>query len=222
MLKNLLSTALTASCIIVMLSVPAEAHWGAPEAERPPSERMYPAASHGGNYMHNYYIPPAPSSTPWAPDWSPDGRHIAVSMAGSIWRVDPETGAAEELSYGDRYHSSPDWSPDGEWIVYTADDGGYGIRLEIVNVASGESHTLTDDEHIYADPVFSPDGTRIAYVSTQPNGYFNVYVRDIENGRWAGAPLAITPTTNSREIDCTLASGICTSRRSGRAMASNC
>ena len=31
----------------------------------------YPAADHGGNYMHNFYIPPAPSSTPWYPAWHP-------------------------------------------------------------------------------------------------------------------------------------------------------
>ena len=50
----------------------------------------YPAAGHGGNYMHNFYFPPAPSSTPWAPSWSPDGESIAVAMSGSIWRVDPD------------------------------------------------------------------------------------------------------------------------------------
>ena len=38
----------------------------------------YPASKHGGTYMFNYYIPPAPSTTPWAPTWSPDGRWIAV------------------------------------------------------------------------------------------------------------------------------------------------
>ena len=71
--------------------------------------------------MHNYYLPPAPSSTPWAPSWSPDGKSIAVAMSGSIWKVDPTTGVAHELTTG-KYHSSPDWSPDGKWIVYTADD----------------------------------------------------------------------------------------------------
>lgn len=153
---------------------------------------MYPAAAHGGNYMHNYYFPPAPSSTPWAPAWSPDGRYIAVSMAGSIWRVDPNTGSAEELTYSEKYHSSPDWSPDGNWIVYTADDGGNGIQLEILNVASGESRALTDDDQVYADPMFSPDGKTLAYVSTKPSGYFNVYTRDIAAGAWAGNEVAIT------------------------------
>src|SRR6185503_20464194 len=52
----------------------------------------YPASKHGANYMFNYYLPPAPSTTPWAPAWSPDGDWIAVAMYGSIWKVDPRTG----------------------------------------------------------------------------------------------------------------------------------
>ena len=152
----------------------------------------YPSAEHGGNYMHNFYFPPAPSSTPWAPSWSPDGRRIAVALQGSIFAVDPESGRAEELTYNSKYHSSPDWSPDGQWIVYTADDGGTTIQLKMVDLRSGQMTALTDDGFIYIDPVFSADGTRLAYVSTRPNGYFNVYVRAIENGRWSGPEVAVT------------------------------
>lgn len=152
----------------------------------------YPGAKQGGNYMHNYYFPPAPSSTPWAPDWAPDGKSIAVAMSGSIWSVDVQTGEARELTYGDTYHSSPDWSPDGKWLVYTADDNGRKIQIEILDVAAGKSYKLTDDAFIYADPVFSPDGTWLAYVSTKPNGYFNVYVRPIRDGAWAGEEVAVT------------------------------
>ena len=182
---------LTVLAVLTFSSL-ALAHWGVPELPRGPLERMYPAARHGGNYMHNYYFPPAPSSTPWSPAWSPDGRYVAVSMAGSIWRVDPDTGKAEELTYNSKYHSSPDWSPAGNWIVYTADDGGKTIQLEIFNIATGESRALTDDEYIYADPMFSPDGKTLAYVSTKPNGYFNVHTRDVQNGEWAGDEVAIT------------------------------
>jgi Tol biopolymer transport system component len=153
---------------------------------------VYASSKHGGNYMHNYYFPPAPSSTPWWPAWSPDGKWIAVSMSGSLWKVDPDTGAAQELTYNAKYHSSPDWSPDGKWIVYTADDGGKTIQLEILNLATGESHALTNDAFIYTDPVFSPDGTRLAYVATKPNGYFNVYLRAIKDGQWAGEETAVT------------------------------
>ena len=158
--------------------------------------RSYPASKHGGNYMFNFYFPPAPSSTPWSPDWSPDGEWIAVAMSGSIWKVDPQTGRAWELTYNEKYHSLPDISPDGKWIVYTADDGGTTIQLEILNLETGESHALTDDDQIYVDPVFSPDGSRIAYVSTKPSGYFNVYVRPIRNGQWAGDETAVTRDNN--------------------------
>lgn len=161
-----------------------------------PVQPDYPASKHGATYMFNYYLPPAPSASAWAPAWSPDGKWIAVAMQGSIWKVDPETGTAFEVSYNKKYHSSPTWSPDGRWIVYTADDDGNSIQLEAVDVHTGASHALTNDGQLYADPVFSPDGSRLAYVSTKPNGYFNVYVRPIKDGRWAGEEIAVTQDNN--------------------------
>jgi len=159
----------------------------------------YPASRHGGNYMHNFYFPPAPSSTPWAPSWAPDGESIAVAMSGSIWRVAPDTGIADELTYSpDAYHSSPDWSPDGRWIVYTADYDGERVQLEILDVDTGETRALTDDRHVYSDPAFSPSGDRISYVSTRPNGYFNVSVRPVEEGRWAGDEMQVTTDNTFR------------------------
>ena len=164
----------------------------------------YEWARHGGNYMYNYYLPPAPSSTPWAPAWSSDGTAIAVGMSGSIWSIsvdlgaESEPGVATELTRGAFYHSSPAWSPDGRWMVYTADNGASSaegartIQLEILDVESGETRALTDDDFVYADPTFSPDGTRLAYVSTEPNGYFNVYVRPVAGGHWSGDAVAVT------------------------------
>lgn len=153
--------------------------------------RPYPAAGQGGNYLHNYYFAPAPSSTPWAPAWSPDGSTLAVAMSGSIWTIDRASGSARELTYNRKYHSMPDWSPDGRWIAYVADDGGT-IQLEIVNVATGESRALTSDAQIYMDPVFSPDGTRLAYVATKPRGNFNVFIRSIQEGQFVGEEIAVT------------------------------
>ena len=156
------------------------------------SQRPYAASAHGGNYMHNFYFPPAPSSTPWYPAWAPDGQSIAVGMSGSIWSVDPATGVATELVRSEDYLSSPNWSPDGRWLVYTADAGGGPIQLEVLDTSTGEIRRLTDDDEIHVDPRFSPDGTRLAYVSTRPSGFFNIYIREIADGQWAGDEVAIT------------------------------
>ena len=71
-----------------------------------------------------------------------DGKWIAVSMFGSIWKVEVATGAATQLTHNGKYHSAPEWSPDGEWIIYTADDDGQNIQLEIVNVVTGRGQVV--------------------------------------------------------------------------------
>jgi len=179
------STWFIGSCLLILASAVA--------TQSQAQGSFYPDARSGGNYMHNFYFPPSPSSTPWSPDWSPEGEWIAVAMHGSIWKVKPETGIAYELTYSeDAYHSSPNYSPDGHWIVFTADYDHQRIQLEILNTETGEISKLTDDRAVYTDPVFSPDGSKIAYVSTSPSGYFNLYVRSIVDGKWSGAPIAVS------------------------------
>ncbi len=180
-LRVLAVPSLVAAVLAGPLSVAAQDEFG-----------RYPAARMGGNYMHNFYLPPAHNSTPWAPSWSPDGERVAVSMHGSIWTIDVDTGLAVELVNGPKYYSSPDFSSDGRWLVYTADDHGRSIGLEVLDLQTGRTRPLTRDEEVYADPTFSPDGTRIAYVSTEPSGYFNVYVRPFADGNWSGEAVAVT------------------------------
>jgi hypothetical protein len=143
-------------------------------------------------YTYNYYYPPAPSSTAWGPAWAPDGKHITVSMQGSIWNVDPQTGVATELASDGRYDSSPSWSPDGKWIVYTSEAPGKNIQLAILDTGTGKSRLLTSDRYTYLDPAFSPDGKRIAYVSTAPNRRFHIYIRGFRDGQWDGEPVAVS------------------------------
>ena len=150
----------------------------------------YPAAKTGGNYMHNYYLPPS-SSTPWRPAWSPDGEWIAFSMAGSLWKIRPGEDKAYQLTANFTYDSSPVWAPDGRWIAYTADDNYRRINLMLLSVATGESTALTEGNQVHLDPVWSPDGSRLVYVSAAPDGWYNIYAMPMENGT-PGQPIRLT------------------------------
>ncbi len=145
---------------------------------------------HVGGYMYSYYVPPT-SSTPWRPAWSPDGRQIAFSMAGSIWKIRVGETVAYELTANPGYDSSPVWSPDGRWIVYTTEAISGGTNLMLLNVATGESTPLTKGDDLHLEPVWSPDGSRIAFVLNQPRSRFHVYAMPLENGK-PGAPVRIT------------------------------
>ena len=144
------------------------------------SAQNYPNARSGGNYMHNYFLPPAGSSTPWWPTWSPDGQWLAFAMHGSLWRMRVDDGAsdgaAEEIAHAAEYLSSPEWSPDGRYLAYTADAGGRSINLRLLDLQSRQSTPLTTGDFVNVEPAWSPDGSRLAYVSTAPNGYFNIFV----------------------------------------------
>ena len=128
--------------------------------------QVYRHARTGGNYMHNYLLPPAASSTPWWPSWSADGQWIAFAMDGSLWRMRVDSDTAYELAANQTYDSSPAWSPDGRWIAYTAEDST-GVALMLLNVATGESSVMMRGG-MNLDPVFSPDGRRVAYRKLRP------------------------------------------------------
>ncbi len=142
---------------------------------------VYSKALTGGNYMHNFYLPPV-SSTPWRPSFSPDGEWIAFSMSGSIWKIRTQGGDAYELTADSTYDSSPAWSPDGRWIAYTADDNYESINLRLLNVATGESAALTSGAFVNLDPAWSPDGAGILFVSTEPDGWYHLDSLALENG----------------------------------------
>ena len=61
----------------------------------------------------------------------------------------------------------------------------------LFNVDSGKSTALTTGNFENLEPAWSPDGKNLAYVSTDPNGWFNIMLMEVNNGQ-KGKVTAIT------------------------------
>ena len=97
-------------------------------------------------------------------------------MKGSIWRIRLGEAAAHELVAEQGYTSQPASSPDGRWMAYSS-DWNEQIHLRLLDLRTGNTIALTSGNSVnvrFAE--WSPDGTRLAYVSTVPNGNYNIYI----------------------------------------------
>jgi Tol biopolymer transport system component len=154
--------------------------------------------------MYNFYLPPAGTGSPWWPSWSPDGKWLAFSMQGSLWKVSVEisrdeaevSDVAHQLLDSHLYLSSPEWSPDGRWLAFTADDHERSINLKLLDLESGAVIDLTEGDDVNLDPAWSPDGSRLVFVSTRPNGYYNLFIMEMDNGK----PGKVTQLTQDHEF----------------------
>jgi len=125
---------------------------------------------------------PAVSTGPLDPAWSPDGRWIALSMRGDIWKVPAAGGEAVALTQGPRYHFEPAWSPDGKRLALTIDIDG-NLDIGIVSADGGDVQRLTTDAGVDVEPTWSPDGRSIYYVSGRGERGFHIFRHDLESGK---------------------------------------
>jgi TolB protein len=131
-------------------------------------------------YYREMYLPQL-TSGPSGLAWTPDGRALVFSMAGSLWRQELESEAATELTSGPGYDYQPDVSPDGRTVAYVKYDAD-ALELWLLDLESGASRPLTRGRHVNVEPRFSPDGKRLLFVSTEYNGRFHIFVMDMVSG----------------------------------------
>jgi len=109
------------------------------------------------------------------PAWSPDGKMLAFSLFGSIWRVSPEGGTAEQLTTTDGYHAHPAWSPRGDRIAFVAGLNPQGRlpnisgELRILDLAAGTERKISTPHFLAGTIAWSPDGNSLAVGLGVPN-----------------------------------------------------
>ena len=135
-------------------------------------------------YFRELYLPQLMSG-PASPDWSPDGRQLVYSMAGSLWKQEVGSQTAYQLTDGEGYDYQPDWSPDGKEILFVRYDGR-AMELWLLDLASGKETPLTANGAVNLEPKWSPDGRTIAFVSTLGTGHFLLHKASVENGKLQG------------------------------------
>ncbi|HEV2747068.1 MAG TPA: CehA/McbA family metallohydrolase [Allosphingosinicella sp.] len=145
-------------------------------------------------YYREMYLPQA-TSGPASPTFSPDGKSLIYSMAGSLWRQEIGSDQAFELTHSAGYDHQPDWSPDGRSVVFVRyqDDA---MEIWRLNLADGRETQLTVGGAVNVEPRHSPDGRTLAFVSTKGTGHFVLHKAAILAAR-LGVAGAVVPDRKS-------------------------
>jgi len=129
-------------------------------------------------YWRELYIPQL-TTGPSSVAFTPDGKTLIYSMGGSLWRQTIGFDEAVELTHPvGAYDYQPDVSPDGRSVVFSRYNG-VGLELWRLDLGTGGEQRLTSGDAVNVEPRLSPDGKRIAWVSTQGTGHFNLFIADI-------------------------------------------
>jgi hypothetical protein len=132
-------------------------------------------------YWRELYLPQL-TTGPSAASFMPDGAALVYSRAGSLWRQAIGSDEAFEITHAaGSYDYQPDVARDGRTVVFVRYDGA-AMELWRLDLASGREQRLTTGGAVNVEPRISPDGSRLAWVSTQGTGHFNLFVAELDPG----------------------------------------
>ena len=93
---------------------------------------------------------------------SPDGKEIAFTYKGDVYKVNANGGEAVRLTTQDSYETSPVWSPDSRMIAFSSDRFGSG-DVFVMSSNGGQATRLTYNSVGETPSAFSVDGKFIYY-----------------------------------------------------------
>jgi len=109
------------------------------------------------------------------PALSPDGRTIAFSWRGNLWKVASTGGVAQPLTVGSFHNTMPVWSPDGSRLAFASDRNG-NLDVYVMPAEGGEATRLTTHSVDEIPESFTADGSAVlfsaAILDTPANAQF--------------------------------------------------
>lgn len=96
---------------------------------------------------------------------SPDGKQIAFSYKGDIYKVSSDGGQAVRLTTTPGYENAPIWSPDGTKIAFASDRKG-GRDIYIMSAQGGSAKRLTFNSASETPEAFTPNGKEILFTAS--------------------------------------------------------
>lgn len=96
------------------------------------------------------------------PAISPDGKSVAFSYRGNLWKVASSGGVATPLTVGLFHNTAPVWSPDGSRIAFASERNG-NFDVYVVAAEGGEATRLTTHSVDEMPASFTPDGKSVLF-----------------------------------------------------------
>ncbi len=140
-------------------------------------------------YYHELYLPQL-TSGPSSVSWTPDGKSLIYSMAGSLWMQSIASEEATQLTDDAGYDYQPDISPDGKRVLFVR-YSGTSLDVMLLNLADKKSFLLTDGKSVSLEPRWSPDGSTVAFVSTDESGHFLLHTAPLSGNQLTDAKVLI-------------------------------
>jgi serine/threonine protein kinase/Tol biopolymer transport system component len=141
--------------------------------------------------------------------WSRDGTRAAFAVGDSLFAYSVDHGEPELLGVHVEnplpLHSLA-WSPDGRRIAYVNGNTRWrtsvnvmAVAIWVLDVGSGETVRVTDEEHLNVSPQWTPDSRHLLFVSDR-DGTRGIYVVEVGPDGARGPPRSVLSSSDPHSL----------------------